>query len=508
MAVEALVKRITVGSCNNTRVGGRIAPLSNFGICASRTLTFLKSCLKWERSPMLWPSCRLSIAVLIHRFANLSKTFEKTPFSEFPQNYKNICSFKNSTTNDTMHFCIPINIFAQKVFYRPSVLAYNNVSIPVNFESLLDVCQKFASRGKSLFFFGLKLPMIFPVQYYFGALFTRLWGSELYEKLLSGNWPWVSHEVSTVMDHWKMMIDNKCFGNGTFQNSYDHTYTDQWWGASVENATFAMAVMPSWYNYYRRDGPEPLINGDIPSMPFPRIRQNISRVEIMSAEAVAVGSKSKNVPAAIEMAELFTGFEAQKQGLINGGVTSSFIPGAGSLNNSDYKILSTADQVVLWFDGISGFQFAGPAYKYFRDFLLNPTTWARSAKALDDLATELYHSKTPDPSVNVDLLRSGNSSNQDETMIFTDKATVVLAPATNDAMIYYTLDGTEPIAGTSNLYQGPINLAPPRTFNPVTFQVKAISFKSGLKFLSNVTAINITIQRSRMQHGLCIWNLC
>ncbi|KAI8835544.1 7 transmembrane sweet-taste receptor of 3 GCPR-domain-containing protein [Chytridium lagenaria] len=212
-----------------------------------------------------------------------------------------------------------------------------------------------------------------------------------------------------------------------------------------------MTLMPSWYNYYRFDGPEPLVNGDVPSMPFPSIRRNFPRVEILIS----------NITSAVEMAESFTNANAHRQGLINGGVTSPFIPGTGSLNNSDYQMLSTADQVVLWFDGISGGEFADVAYMYFRDFVLNQTTWTQSARALDNLATELYQSTTPRPLASVDLSRSRRSGNS-TTAFFIDQAVVVLTPTTGNALIYYTIDGAEPIAGTSTL-----------TFNSVTFQIKA-----------------------------------
>ncbi|KAJ3212238.1 hypothetical protein HDU67_003958, partial [Dinochytrium kinnereticum] len=440
------------------------------------TQTLLKTMFDLQIAPDVMstlPAQVKQLSLLQNRMlANLSDTYEKYPYNTFPANYKSICTY--TSKNETMQFCIPINIFAQKVFIRDQ---------------------------------------IFPVQYYFGALFTRLWGAELYERLLAGFLAWTSSEVTETMAHWKQMLDRQCFGNTTFMQSYDFSLTHRWWNRHPNNTMFGMTIMPSWYNYFRANGPEPLVNGDIPSMPFPPIRKNFPRVEIISAEAVAVSARSKNVTEAVRMAEFFTGADAHRQGLITGGVSSSFIPGIGSLNNSDYNMLTTADRVVLWFDGIAVSDIADYAYKAMRDFMLNQTTWPQHAKNLHNIAQEKYNSTTPQPNVFIDLTRSGvNMPRADGSgnPIFIENATVVFQPTTSNALIYYTIDGSEPIAGISTLYQKPVTLLAPRTFGPVTFIVKAKSLKPSLTSASDTASISVTVQRSSAvcrigcQFGICI----
>ncbi|KAJ3105349.1 hypothetical protein HDU96_008597 [Phlyctochytrium bullatum] len=483
-------------------------------------------------------------------FANLDSVYQKFPWNAFPKTYRDLCSgiFSflrlinprklTATRNGTTYaFCVPVNIFAQKVMYRPSVFAHHNIPIPTSFSTLLgiqfpffslpftlpfitaphvkanppmDACTAFAQRNKTLLFFGLKENILWPIQYIFGALFTRLNGGDAYERLLSGSLPWTSLEMTTTMAHWKRMIDAGCFASPEKLRTFNHIDTWRWWMPSAADAEFAMTLMPTWYNYYRADGPEPLVDGDVPSMPFPTVEPAVPRVEVISIEALAVNSASTILPLALEAIEFFTGEEAHRQGLLNGGVASSFIPGIGSLNSSDYLMLSRAAKVVIWFDGIAGPLVSSYAFAAFRDFLLNQTTWSHHAKALDNLSLEENFKTTPAPTITINTTRSGPLLDPPATHL--DTATLVLEPTTSNALTYYTLDNTDPIIGISPLYQQPLTLTAPRTpTSPpqTTFTVRARSFKPSLDRPSAVATFTVVLRRSDPVCPLgCVYGVC
>ncbi|KAJ3101431.1 hypothetical protein HDU97_001361 [Phlyctochytrium planicorne] len=455
--------------------------------------------------------------------ANLTSIYSKYPWNEFPASYKNICTYRNETSNATMQFCIPISIFAQKVLYRPSVFQYNKVAVPTTFTELLDACDAFYSKGKSLIFFGVR-EAVFPTQYIFTALFTRLWSASLYEKLLLGNLSWRSAEVNATMDAWKQMIDRHCFAAPNVAKTFDFGSVLffflcmdfwMWWGPPASSATYAITIMPSWYNWFKGDNTETLINNDIPSMPFPAIRTKFTRTEVISAEAISVSSRSGNLTASLELLEFMSGVEAQKHGLQMGAVSSPFIQGLGASNYTDFQFLSSADNLVLWFDGIAGSQVSEMAYAYFAEFFLNQTKWPERAKALDDMVLELNFQTTPAPDVFIDRTKSGGilvPSIKNTTIttdqVFLENATIVLTPTTKNALIFYTIDGTDPISGVSTLYQKPIVLNAPRTFSPVTYTVKAISFKPGLDKASSIQNLTVTVQRNAAICSSCVYGTC
>jgi hypothetical protein len=141
-----------------------------------------------------------------------------------------------------------------------------------------------------------------------------------------------------------------------------------------------MTIMPSWFNYYRSSSPEPLVNNDFPSMPFPIIRSSQEIAEVISAEALSISSRSKNPAVAINMLEYFTGEAAHSRGLSAGAVSFSFISGVGDTNSVDYRILSQAQKLVLWFDGIANGEFSSVAYTRFKSIFNDTSSWKATAK--------------------------------------------------------------------------------------------------------------------------------
>ncbi|KAJ3101430.1 hypothetical protein HDU97_001360 [Phlyctochytrium planicorne] len=247
-----------------------------------------------------------------------------------------------------------------------------------------------------------------------------------------------------------------------------------------------MTLMPSWYNWFKFDGFEPLINNDIPSIPFPQMRSNVSRVEVVSVDAVSVSARSSNRTAALALLEYMAGVEAHKHGLETGAIFSPFLESMGASNSTDYQLLSTAE-LVPWFETAASTMIYDYAMMAFRDFYLNNSMWAKSAKSLDDLVLEYNFRTTPSPDVWIENdtfdRSSKNATGRDQ--FYLDNATVVFAPTTSNALIYYTIDGMDPIVGVSTLYQKPITVVAPKTSAPVTFVIKAVSFKPGLASTSS-----------------------
>ncbi|KAJ3199636.1 hypothetical protein HDU67_002652 [Dinochytrium kinnereticum] len=84
------------------------------------TQSFLKTMFDLQIAPDVMSTLPAQVRQLDllenNMLVNLSDTYEKFPYNAFPANYKNICTY--NSVNGTMQFCIPINIFAQKVFIR------------------------------------------------------------------------------------------------------------------------------------------------------------------------------------------------------------------------------------------------------------------------------------------------------------------------------------------------------------------------------------------------------
>jgi hypothetical protein len=117
---------------------------------------------------------------------------------------------------------------------------------------------------------------------------------------------------------------------------------------------------------------------------------------------------------------------------------------------------------------------------------------------LQDLAIETYNGTAATPSIWVGANTGPTGFIDPSTNVTTyyDRVTIVLTAALPGALMYYTLDNTEPIAGIAPLYTQPILLTAPRSnFQAINYTIKVISVKQSLAFPSTPSTFNLKLQR-------------
>ncbi|KAJ3413938.1 hypothetical protein HDV05_007306 [Chytridiales sp. JEL 0842] len=443
------------------------------------TLTINPSPLKWA-------------AVLrANRWANLTSLWQNYPYNVFPSQLKDACTYTAGT--NTMQYCVPTSFFIEKLWYRPSVFAYHGLAVPNDWDSLLNACDVFARKGKPMIHVGLK-DYNWHVQYMWGAIFRRLHGPEKYETLLIGNTDkvtWLGPEVQETFEYWEQMVKRGCFGSYAYQKNLTQNDITRLWNTTVEESTSALTFSPSWFKFAFVGLPEPLIDGEFPSMAMPRLREGIPMAEAVTADAIAV-TNNKRLSNTLQFVEFLSNADAHAAGVASGAIPFSYIPGIGNANTSDLRILRSADKITQPTDNFAPFSSVSFLFTTFENFLNDTSIWRPAVQRMHNMYIEFVNKTSPPPTIAVNTTTSGPMQIMGGKQVYYDRAIISIVPTSANSRLFYTLDGSDPIAGTSTLYQGFITVLAPLRCAPVTTVIKAISTKDTLAS-SSVVMFNVTV---------------
>jgi multiple sugar transport system substrate-binding protein len=109
-----------------------------------------------------------------------------------------------STGDDGKQYFIPIYLYPWAVFYRKSVFAEKNYTIPTTFDELKTLATKMESDGLIPFAFGDSEG--WPAQGTFDIINLRQNGYDFHVALMAGNEKWTDPRVTAVFDKWKEIL--------------------------------------------------------------------------------------------------------------------------------------------------------------------------------------------------------------------------------------------------------------------------------------------------------------
>jgi multiple sugar transport system substrate-binding protein len=109
-----------------------------------------------------------------------------------------------STGDDGKQYFVPVYLYPWAVFYRKSVFAENNYTIPKTFDELKALCTKMQTDGLIPFAFGDSEG--WPAQGTFDIINLRQNGYDFHVALMAGKEKWTDSRVKDVFEKWKEIL--------------------------------------------------------------------------------------------------------------------------------------------------------------------------------------------------------------------------------------------------------------------------------------------------------------
>lgn len=111
---------------------------------------------------------------------------------------------------DGKFYFVPTSYYWWAIYYRPSLFEQAGVKAPIeSWDELLDACDKFNAAGIAPITIGSKAPWTLAA--WFDYINMRTNGPQFHIDLTDGKVAYNSPEVKETFQHWKELLDHKCF---------------------------------------------------------------------------------------------------------------------------------------------------------------------------------------------------------------------------------------------------------------------------------------------------------
>lgn len=180
----------------------------------------------------------------------------KTPLAnQFSPGFEKLAQGK-----DGQYYFVPTLTNWWGIYYRPSVFQKAGVQAPITtWNGLLDACDKFRAAGITPITIGTKAA--WPAAGWFDYINMRTNGPEFHIKLTDGEVAYNSPEVKETFQHWRELLDHKCF----IENAESLEWEDA--AKPLANGEAAMYLMGSFITEAIPDD----VEKDLDFFQFPKI---------------------------------------------------------------------------------------------------------------------------------------------------------------------------------------------------------------------------------------------
>jgi multiple sugar transport system substrate-binding protein len=278
--------------------------------------------------------------------------------------------------NDKKVYGIPVDYYPWAVFYRKSVFAAKNYTIPVTWADLKTLCTTMQKDGLTPIAFGDKDG--WPAMGTFDILNLRLNGYDFHVNLMSGKEKWTDPKVTAVFQKWAEIVPfhAKDYAGLTWQNAAD-TLVQKKSGMYLlglfVSAQFAATKVQADLD-------------DLDFFPFPTLGTQYDSEGALDApiDIWQISSKSPDLTAELDAAKAYMEFWAKgSTQLIMFQNQPGLIPAASDADTSSYsalqkkavEIVSKATRITQFLDRDTRPDFAGAngMQSFLQKFLANPS---------------------------------------------------------------------------------------------------------------------------------------
>ncbi len=295
--------------------------------------------------------------------------------------------------NDGKVYGIPVDYYPWAVFYRKSVFAAKNYTVPTTWDELIALCKKMQTDGLTPIAFGDKDG--WPAQGTFDILNLRLNGYDFHVALMAGKEKWTDPKVTAVFQKWAEFLPYhaKDYAGLTWQNAADTL-------VQKKSGMYLLGLFVSAQFSATKD---PADLEDLDFFPFPNLGTQYDAEKALDApiDTIQISAKSPKLAAELDAAKAYLEFWSKgttqlimfknQPGLIPT-ATDADTSGYSALQKKAVAVVSEAQKITQYFDRDTRSDFAGAngAQSLLQKFLANPTQdLAAYQKSIQDFWDQL-----------------------------------------------------------------------------------------------------------------------
>lgn len=263
------------------------------------------------------------------------------------------------TVNDQV-YGLPYSSAIWGIYYRKSLFQQLNLAPPNNWQELIKLCKAFTNHNIPAFALGTA--QHWPVAAWFDYLNLRLNGLSYHQGVMAGKVPFTSPKIRRVFEHWKQLIDNKCFIDKPHyfdeKNVLPLLYRNQ--AAMLLSGSFTMSQISAE------------IRDDFDMFSFPIISADVEVTEQMPTDLLIIPETSKHKP----LAKQFLRYLAQSKSLDWFNQRINFIsplgqvfPEQSPLLKRSISIMNKADNFLQFYDRETIIPFTKPTVEIMSSFV-------------------------------------------------------------------------------------------------------------------------------------------
>jgi multiple sugar transport system substrate-binding protein len=295
--------------------------------------------------------------------------------------------------NDSKVYGIPVDYYPWAIFYRKSLFAAKNYTVPTTWADLITLCKKMQADGLTPIAFGDKDG--WPAQGTFDILNLRLNGYDFHVGLMAGKNKWTDPKVTAVFQKWAEFLPYhaKDYAGLTWQNAAD----------TLVQKKSGMYLLGLFVSAQFSATKNPADLDDLDFFPFPNLGTQYDAEKALDApiDTIQISSKSPKLAAELDAAKAYLEYWSKgttqlimfknQPGLIPT-ATDADTSGYSALQKKAVAIVSQAQKITQYFDRDTRSDFAGAngAQSLLQKFLANPTQdLAAYQKSIQDFWDQL-----------------------------------------------------------------------------------------------------------------------
>lgn len=232
-------------------------------------------------------------------------------------------------------FAIPFSYYHWGMYYKkPVIERYGGA--PRSWQGLLELCQKMRTDGLAPI--GLGTEERWPVAAWFDYLNLRLNGMTFHHQLLAGDIDFADSRVRQVFEHWKQLLDQRCFNNNRNRNSWEDI-ASRLYREQVGITLMGNFIAHKWPKQAR---------AEMGFAPFPSVGE-FNDFEVAPTEVFILNPHSEKR----EQAEQFLAFvaRADTQSLLN--IQLGYLPPHADAVTSDEPLTQAGQQLLRGAQGVT-----------------------------------------------------------------------------------------------------------------------------------------------------------
>jgi multiple sugar transport system substrate-binding protein len=285
--------------------------------------------------------------------------------------------FATSVTGDDNHvYGVPVDYYPWAVFYRKSLWAAKNYTVPTTWDDLKTLCTKMQADGLTPIAFGDKDG--WPAMGTFDIINLRMNGYDFHTQLLTGKQKWTDPKVTAVFKKWAEIMP-----------FHDPTYAGLTWQKAADTLVqkkSGMYLLGLFMTSEFAATKDPADLADVDFFPFPDLGTQYDAEKALDApiDIWMISSKSPTLQANLDVAKAYMEFWAKgSTQVIMFQNQPGDIPTANDADTSGYSplqkkaqaIVSQANKITQFLDRDSRPDFAGAngMQGFLQTFLANPT---------------------------------------------------------------------------------------------------------------------------------------